>query len=1091
MNKKIVFLILTLFISYYNTFPQTAGYVPHVKALPPNAYEFLKYGEIPVSEYSGVPSITIPIYSIKEGDISFPLSLTYHSSGIKVAEEASWVGLGWNLDIGNIVQVINDNDDLGNYQRVLPDYYYYPYRYQFPMRYSYPTLGAPSIPFQPSAGISQNQPYHSYVIYTDYQVPINGQYVRNPDLFNANGTNDLDNIDSEPDVFKLTINGQVIEFVLDFNTLQPIILNKRNYSIIKTKNAQGKDIWTLYDPFGFRYEFEEIEEVYTDISCTRLRNDNYCDGLDRLASRIWHLSEISSPTNRLITFNWTKSDLIKDLPNFAEKIKYKSRVGQYINTECSISGPFNHVDNTGTTGETINSEQIFSQTYSKTLPYARSYLESIDFGTGSITFSKSSRSDLRGTLKLDEITVKYKNQDVKKWKLEFDYFESTISTGSTDKQSPVYYTQYTSEELSQRLKLKSVREVGIGAYVFVYDPMQLPIKTSYAVDYWGYYNGANTNNSYIPNPSHLNKQILGDNGNDKRANLTYSKAAILKQIFYPTGGSTIFDYELNTFSNSSVGTITEGSGLRVKTVINSIETNQAGRTEYTYEEGKLINGFNIYGYYGYNLFREGSSIGTMEGSSYSYTYSFLIDYFSGNNFYSSAQLGSGNFIGYDRVTRSQLDLNGNLNGKSVTSFVNQQDVVATDLRTDLQLPATKNHNYPHNGLVLNEKVYDNNGLLRETTNQYEFKMSEIRYGARNAFSNHYCIKAYIISNGCTLYTYSQDIVGYYPIYSGESLLTSSIVVDRQGSQDFNTNIDYTYYSNHLLKEVTRKNSKNEVWTETTQYSGTPYQAQYHTLINQNILNRIVRKYTTKSGFLISDDWETYDNFSTLFLVNRVYKSYGGTGQIKILEFIGYDTYGNPIEMIDKDGLKESIVWGLNYTQPTSIAKNASFNQIAYSGFEEPTNKGGWVYEDLTDANSNTGNLSYSGGSISKDYLPLGDYQVSFFGKRKDIGSSGSVSGSITLVVNDDIWQFYTFKLQGITGVNFNLQNLLVDDIRIHPVTATMESYVYKPLIGIKAIIDANGLVRKFEYDSGNRLRTVSDDHGNILKQFKYRISSEE
>ena len=35
--------------------------------LPPNpkAFEFMKYGEVPVGKYTGVPNISIPIYNIE------------------------------------------------------------------------------------------------------------------------------------------------------------------------------------------------------------------------------------------------------------------------------------------------------------------------------------------------------------------------------------------------------------------------------------------------------------------------------------------------------------------------------------------------------------------------------------------------------------------------------------------------------------------------------------------------------------------------------------------------------------------------------------------------------------------------------------------------------------------------------------------------------------------------------------------------------------------------------------------------------------------------------------------------------------------
>lgn len=69
----------------------------------PNVAALGKYLETPVSYYTGVPQISIPIYEINSGRIKVPVSLDYHAGGIKVEECASWVGLGWNLNVGGAI----------------------------------------------------------------------------------------------------------------------------------------------------------------------------------------------------------------------------------------------------------------------------------------------------------------------------------------------------------------------------------------------------------------------------------------------------------------------------------------------------------------------------------------------------------------------------------------------------------------------------------------------------------------------------------------------------------------------------------------------------------------------------------------------------------------------------------------------------------------------------------------------------------------------------------------------------------------------------------------------------------------------------
>ena len=69
----------------------------------PEAYSLMEYSEIPVSLYTGVPDISIPIYTIRVGNYSLPISLRYHASGIKVGQEASRIGLGWSIHAGGAI----------------------------------------------------------------------------------------------------------------------------------------------------------------------------------------------------------------------------------------------------------------------------------------------------------------------------------------------------------------------------------------------------------------------------------------------------------------------------------------------------------------------------------------------------------------------------------------------------------------------------------------------------------------------------------------------------------------------------------------------------------------------------------------------------------------------------------------------------------------------------------------------------------------------------------------------------------------------------------------------------------------------------
>ncbi len=61
------------------------------------------YGEIPVSYYTGVPNISVPLYEIKGKQITVPIYLSYHPAGIRPEIHPGPVGLGWSLRAGGVI----------------------------------------------------------------------------------------------------------------------------------------------------------------------------------------------------------------------------------------------------------------------------------------------------------------------------------------------------------------------------------------------------------------------------------------------------------------------------------------------------------------------------------------------------------------------------------------------------------------------------------------------------------------------------------------------------------------------------------------------------------------------------------------------------------------------------------------------------------------------------------------------------------------------------------------------------------------------------------------------------------------------------
>ncbi|MES2279553.1 MAG: hypothetical protein V4592_26200 [Bacteroidota bacterium] len=69
----------------------------------PTAANLSKYGNIPVTMYTGMANVSIPIFTVQGNDLSLPISLTYNYNGYKPAEQISWIGLGWSLQAGGVI----------------------------------------------------------------------------------------------------------------------------------------------------------------------------------------------------------------------------------------------------------------------------------------------------------------------------------------------------------------------------------------------------------------------------------------------------------------------------------------------------------------------------------------------------------------------------------------------------------------------------------------------------------------------------------------------------------------------------------------------------------------------------------------------------------------------------------------------------------------------------------------------------------------------------------------------------------------------------------------------------------------------------
>ncbi|ALM50533.1 hypothetical protein AMR72_17565 [Flavobacterium psychrophilum] len=551
--STIILLVVLQITVYAQINPNTL--LPEVLPKNPQAFQFSQYGDIPVGKYTGRPNVTIPLYTIPAKGLSIPLSLSYISNGLKVVEEAGWTGLGWVLEgEGTIIQNVQGSDDYG----------FYKYR-------QHPDLDC-MLQFQ--TGLNPEVFWlNKTPIYLEENSNLAYIGFRNcgfTDQF-ANGI-----FDTTPDKYTFSFLGYTGEFVLDWKTGKFECITNKNIKIISSDENSYTlpQSYVIIVPEGHRFMFSLKEETQAIAHYCTTETNPLSSTVDvtnsyEKSSRVYKLTQIVTNEGDIVTFDYMLTSVSKNLPVISTTF-----------TDYQQLVPSNQLGFPLTDGEVIT--RLATQQ-----PY--SYLSAINFTGGSVKFITSTRTDIKEARKLDKIEIRSTGGGyVKNFTFNYDYFTSSVSTTNWD--SYLNFNSYSSGktnlELTQRLKLISVGEDGINPYKFSYNTQLLPRKTSYGVDFWGYYNGALNNKSLMPNIYSFNLEqnnlrYAKYQDNNKSPSIA-CKAGILEKITYPTGGYTTFDWEMNVFDNVGIPDFTYDAVKRISLSTTGINLAQSVYLEADY-----------------------------------------------------------------------------------------------------------------------------------------------------------------------------------------------------------------------------------------------------------------------------------------------------------------------------------------------------------------------------------------------------------------------------------------------------------------------------------------------------------------------------
>ncbi|MPR31923.1 hypothetical protein [Salmonirosea aquatica] len=592
-----------------------------------------------VNHATGTLGVNIPIYTLTEGNLSVPISLSYDGSGVLVESAATNVGLNWQLNAGGFisreVRGIPDESSSG-----FVDY-----------AQGYSTFGYPTST--------------SFGLFKDF----------------------------EPDIFTLSLNGRIVRFIIKPDTQRSEVLLLNDNTDIRIeivdqgdRTTNGAGVCNVYaaplerilchnswrvgqfvvtTPDGIRYYFgtKATDREYV-LSLNTL--ERYSEGVtgDIVAATTkpvkWYMSAIEQPKGskdaggqftaapyQRIEFSYTRSTqrlealrydkesslataVCNEIPKKIEEAEmtqeqknisflYKCDLNAIESANVKVifnSGgliapstvqPVNHIDSNGNPNTDL-------------LPGWPS-----SYGNGFSPFNETERWDLKAVgfnyqqrVKLGdpEPNVVWSQGEFSKTKALNNIILWDKATGKRTgfflyhgyfKEYRYYFNhdpnvnKYVTQEVpNSRLKLQGVYPIEfdndnpyvfklLPGYVFNHNGGQkpdhiadlLPEKQSLARDHWGYFNGADDN--MAKKVGYRLEGILVYCDYPRNTDLTprYEKAraGALSLVRLPTGGTESYEYELHDCMNyADANGLNKVGGLRIRTIRQFEPATQSERT---------------------------------------------------------------------------------------------------------------------------------------------------------------------------------------------------------------------------------------------------------------------------------------------------------------------------------------------------------------------------------------------------------------------------------------------------------------------------------------------------------------------------------
>jgi YD repeat-containing protein len=1018
---------------------QITRMIPNPIPLSPNAAALGKFGDYKVSYFSGLPDISIPIYEIKSGELSVPITLSYHASGIKMNDIAGWCGMGWAVSTGGQItrKVNGGNDETGYY-------------------------ASTSSELTPSATVCNN--------------------------WNYLWTIGMGGADMEPDVFTYNFPGKSGRFMLGSQGLTPPYLIPAEPLIVKAPPSTTTTVFNKFeiiDERGVLHRFGTNSNGNSAIEST----GTVSNGVPNSSKTSWLLMEMIDPNIAAdnISFNYNS------FVGTTSRYDPNSRVS--ISDMC-FNTTFD--SNTGTRWAecpTSVANVMNSSSYSSN---DQQFISTITFKTGKVEFLLGTRSDETTLRSLDKINIYslVKGQYVlmKSVQFQYSYFSTPSKSNAVLKLDAIKFLdkngasvqQYTfgyatnsfswdnifardywgfyngrpNEDLIPKIlyDLPSTQTIGTadrtantqyltegvlnkityptgGFTQFEYEPHK------YA-DGPDVFTGGGIRIAKItsdPNDGSrpvvktfkygINESGIGDpNFSDDQYGFYTVYNTVLMECLQTGSRSGELRYRTRTwYSRSSFETDGFESApvnyLQVTEYLTDLFGNKLGKTVYEYDNGIVSSsGVPIPVPFSTKLWYD----------SFSWSHGMLTRktvYDQNDNRLKKNEISYGTYRTESRHVGYGVYISGSYLGCPSNYCVNESNEHVDPLTMNLAF------------------LTQNTGVKREISNkEYTYQTgNENQFVLKQTDNTYESAKLQVTQSVITASDVNEQkvVVSRYPFQLTTSLSSTGNALGM-----------YMLNAKHIISKPF------ETYTYLQKEDGT----------NQRIVEANLTTYRrneNNSSQVVPDNiyfWESAISkagYSPSAINSTKTGLTTDPNLVPRINLLNYDDEGNLLDAGKTNDAPVAYLYGYNKELPIAEATNSLAKNIFHTSFEE----------DITgiSAGGKTGvQYATSGFTKSLTLLNPGNYILSYYTIQ------GNTWVSQQSVVTVPASGSYVITLTGA-----------VDEVRFYPVAARMTTYTYEPFYGITSSTDPNNKTTYYKYDSFGRLEVIKDDDLNVLKRYKY------